>query len=620
MLNTKYFFVLFISLILNNYLVFSEDPGCEVVSYTTNCEIRNNRLTEVDTVIIQINNRYGEQFTNISLPYSKNRKISDLKAWIEDGSGNIIRKLKSNEIKDRSYISDYSLYEDDFIKLFTLKHNEYPYRIVYTYQTSVKQYITIQWIPIIDYKVPTRSAKFSLIVPKDFSFQKYGNCIQELKTENSGEFNRYSWEASYLKPIKNELFAPSKDEVLPCLSVVPSRFMYGVEGNSKDWASFGNWVYRLIQGLDELPDSEKTTVSELIKGITDKKEAVRILYHYMQDHTRYINVSIDIGGLKPYPASYVATNKYGDCKALTNYMKALLKAAGIPSYYTVIYGGGQPPKISDQITGPQYFNHVILTVPLSNDTIWLENTSNIEPFGYMGDFTQNRRALLVDEHNSRLIRIPGLKRDEVLVSRKIDIDFNRMGDAGVTISSLYKGKEFDLFNSFNSQVADNQKEKEIRNDLTYSNFDLISWSLKKKDRDSKEIALELNMTFYKFLKSIGDESYIDLIPMDMPNFTSPKDRRLPVAITYPIYKTDTVLVKIPSGFAVKGKPENAKINSQFGNYELSYIIQGNSVKVIRMFELYAMSYELNKYPDFYKFTTSAKEADKIKLIFRKNSI
>lgn len=58
----------------------------------------------------------------------------------------------------------------------------------------------------------------------------------------------------------------------------------------------------------------------------------------MQNKTRYVLISMGIGGWKPMPASEVSKKGYGDCKALTNYMRTLLTAKeGIPSYYAIIY-------------------------------------------------------------------------------------------------------------------------------------------------------------------------------------------------------------------------------------------------------------------------------------------
>jgi hypothetical protein len=105
---------------------------------------------------------------------------------------------------------------------------------------------------------------------------------------------------------------------MPLVLIAPTNFHYGVDGCTKDWVSFGNWQYQLNEGLDVLPQNEKNTISTLIKGITNKKEIVKVLYHYLQDNTRYINVLLGVGGYKPHPATYVSENKYGDCKALTN--------------------------------------------------------------------------------------------------------------------------------------------------------------------------------------------------------------------------------------------------------------------------------------------------------------
>ena len=345
-----------------------------------------------------------------------------------------VRDLKNSDITDKSAISDISLYEDSFNKCFQLKHNIYPYRVIYTYKTTYRNSITIAWwTPILYSAIPTREAELQILLPKNFKYHKYVNYVPDNSIDSTDAIIMLKWKASYDKPIKSEIYSQPED-VKPYVVVAPINFQYGVEGCAKDWESFGNWQYRLMQDLDVLPDDEKNTISTLINGITDKREIIKILYHYLQDHTRYINVSIGIGGLKPYPASYVAQNKYGDCKALTNYMKAMLSYAGIESFYTIVDASEQPHILIKSFAGPYQFNHVLLAVPLNNDTIWLENTANTNPFGYMGTFTQNRDALLISKDHSKLVRIPALKMDDDLVSYKLKFDLNISGNAKVNLN------------------------------------------------------------------------------------------------------------------------------------------------------------------------------------------
>ena len=81
-------------------LFFSAPPvvcqsfNAEVVKYTSFCEVSKEKLVETDTIAVQINNREGEMYSNISLSYSKSSSISSIDAWIENSEGRRIRSLK----------------------------------------------------------------------------------------------------------------------------------------------------------------------------------------------------------------------------------------------------------------------------------------------------------------------------------------------------------------------------------------------------------------------------------------------------------------------------------------------------------------------------------------------
>lgn len=614
-MNPKLLLTCLILLLIYYEKVSSQKYDAEVIKYSTTCKIEKDNLIKTDSVTIKINNRVGDKYAVIEIPYSKNEKLSNVSGWIENMNGTKVRILKKSDMVDNSAISNISIYEDNFKRCFQLKHNIYPYKITYSYTTTYRDFITItEWDPVLHYAIPTHLATLKVILPKNYQFLKYErkiiNCLKDSSDKNVELF----WKSAYDKPFKNEVFSQSFNDE-PLVIITPLIFNYGIKGLSHDWNSFGNWQYELLQGLDILPDDEKIKVKSLINGITDKREIIKILYHYLQDNTRYINVSIGIGGLKPYPASYVAHNKYGDCKALTNYMKALLQFAGIESYYTIVYAGEQPVDLIKELPCQQ-FNHVILAVPIENDTIWLENTSNINPFGFFGTFTQNRYALLVSKDNSHIVKIPALKKDDCLESEKMEFNLNTSGCATLKLNSAFKGWSFELFNELNYLLNGYDKNKSIQERIKffhkivpYDNFDIIDWNLKKQNRDSINIGLNSTITLNKFLNQLGNELYFNTTSIVIPDFTVPATRTLPVNLPYPIYNVDTLIYNVPNGYEVKTIPDNAIIKTQFGEFRTSYSSTGNKVLASKSFELYPGHYMQNEYPDFYKFIKTVKDTD-----------
>jgi hypothetical protein len=606
----------FILLIAFSKELASQSFDAEIIKYTTLCEADNENLTQTDSITIQINNRAGDKYTNISIPYSKLEKVSGIEAWIEESNGRVVRNLKKNEITDKSAVSDNSLYEDDFVKRFQLKHNIYPYKIIYTYQTIYKNYLTVSsWTPVIYNEIPTKIAILKTRFPKGFEYSKYATNISDFRIDSTESNIILEWKASYLKPNEPEIYSQPED-YQPYVLVTPTYFKYGVEGSSKNWISYGNWQYKLLQNLDVLPEEEKKTISQLVKGISDKKEIIRILYHYLQDNTRYINVSIGIGGLRPYPASYVALNKYGDCKALTNYMKAILNYSGIESFYTTVKAARQPQDIIKSIAGQQ-FNHVVLAVPLDNDTIWLENTDNANPFGYMGTFTQNRDALLVSKDKSTLVRIPALKSNDNLSSYKLDFDLSATESSNVTIHSTFRGSEFELFNQLHEEYNDDEKDRILRNYLPFDNYEVMKWELVRENRDTARIELNANLVLSKLIKPLGNDYYLSLFPCRIPLFTIPSNRKLPVKLPFPICNSDTLIYNIPVGYELKNKSDTISIKTKYGNYELKLSTINDKIYAIKHFELYSASYSNEQYPEFYSFIKSVNEIDRMNLVLRR---
>lgn len=601
------------SIVLSSFLpCFSQKYDAVVVEYNTDCSVFPLEVVENVTHVIQVNNRNGDDYSIVTIPYSKDLKISDLEAHLEDASGKVVRQLKKSEIIDRNEING-DLYNDRFEKVFQLKHNSYPYRIRYSFTHTRKNYMSITyWSPVRSQIIPTIKATLHVNIPNEIKYSIRIKDISKYSIDTTNAGVKLNFESSYPSPVKDEIC--SVDD-FPFVNILPITFTNRIPGSWESWKDYGDWIYRLNEGLDVLPQSEKTIVANLIQGKTDKIEIVRALYHYMQDHTRYISVMIGIGALQAFPAEYVCRNKYGDCKALTNYLKALLKEAGIDSYYTIVESDEYPDKFYADFPSHQ-FNHVILMVPLDNDTIWLENTNSLLPMDYVNVNIQNRYGLLIDKTNSKLIKIPALSEREVFESKRLNYNIVKDGSAIVNMSCTYRGYEFEYFLALSSLTEQSDRDLRIRKMMMFDNYEVVDWKIRKSNRDSAFINLDVNLKLNKFLNNIGTDQYFALNDIGIPSFSNPAARTRPVTIPYPVYISDTLVFNLPENYQLKNQITPINIQSPYGSFELSVSTENNMIKAVKTFKLKAGEYLLDAYPEFYKFIESARKNDKAKIVIK----
>lgn len=575
-------------------------PDMEIITRALQFTLAPEGMTRYDTVLLQINNRNAD--TEIQIPYSRGDKVNIGNVWIEDTAGNIIRSTKRNDIKDRSSISSMAMYEDNFEKYFDLKHNVFPYRIYYTTRIQYARSLNIIEIDHSWSKIAIRDAKVIVEVPfQDSIWTQYRN-IGEPDIAVLKRYKRYTWQYCYKPPLSWENNNVKSDLKAPCIKVAPLHFKYGEKGSFASWQSFGNWVFRLNQNRDKLTSQECRKIDNMLQNIEDDSEKAKILYRYLQDNTRYINVSIELGGLQTHPASYVCEHKYGDCKALTNYMQSMLKYAGIPSFYTLIDASPRVPEIDINFPS-QVFNHAILTLPLNNDTVFLECTAKNIPFGYVGTNIQGRKALLVDKEKSRLIKTPSLQPEEVYCTRKITVNPSA---SEILLQETQRGYNFELYTYLENEVSGNEVAGIIRNYIFPGKAELQDYVFISNDREEAEISLKASFNAPNIEREYGDNLILPPFPISITNYEAPKARNTGVQIDYPEFHSDTIIYYIP-GNKIFTLPDKVTEESSFGTYNQRFeLLEENQLVCYKTLLLYAGQYTLEQYNDFYRFISLAR--------------
>lgn len=339
----------------------------------------------------------------------------------------------------------------------------------------------------------------------------------------------------------------------------------------------------------------------------------------MQDKTRYISIQIGIGGWKPMHAKEVDALGYGDCKALTNYTSSLLQTVGIKSYYTVIWAD-EKKDIDSEIPVMQG-NHAILMVPFAKDTVWLECTNQKVPFGHLGDFTDDRNALVMTSEGGKIIRTKSYKAHENL---QHTIGNYKIDEAGNLIANLKietKGAQLDD-HYFTADLEPLEREryyKKYFSEINNIKLEQINPTMEYKDGYFME---DLSFEAKKYGMNAGNRMLIRLNAFNLMTSIPRKeqDRKFPFILKTGYQDIDEVVVHIPETYKIEAMPETKTISTLFGTYSLTIEkLNEHEVKYTRSLTVNEGKYEAEKYAAYLEFRKLILQIDNSKMVILKSN-
>lgn len=558
--------------------------------------------------------------------YSYNRKYdsySFVDIHIYDEAGKMIKKYHKSDMYDGASGGDETLVTDE--RFLGLRHTiaNYPATIEIEYEENLSSFISLDDWEIQDHlEQSVQNSVYKVLADPAVGFKyRCKNIAIEPKKSDDSHYSVFTWELKNVKSIKKEENVRLWT-VLPRILFSTSTFnCRGYPGDLSTWQSFGKWMQGMNTDICTLTAQRIQEIRKMTDTIKTDKEKVRFLYKYMQQSMRYVSIQLGIGGWKPFAATFVDDKKYGDCKALSNYMRALLKAVDIPSYYAVINAGANAEP-ADLSFPHNYFNHVILCVPFKNDTTWLECTSNTSTFGKLGSFTENRKALIIAEDGGRLINTPKSIPNENQFNSDVHIKLEADGSAIAQVKIFSTGDIRGVFVDMLPQLkADQQKESMLRalNIKQPSSFD---FQLGNDINGVKETDIDLD--YDKFCDVMaGDKQFIRPRVLSWWDVTVPvtEKRKADFYFTFPLQESNVTTIDLPGGFEVETMPANASLKFSYGNYEVNYVYNKDKNQVISTtkFVLNNQVIPAAKYTEMQQYMDDIAKAQNKKLVIRRKA-
>jgi hypothetical protein len=458
-----------------------------------------------------------------------------------------------------------------------------------------------------------------MIAPSDLRFRyKEKNLPSEdfMSTDKNVEI--YQWKINNQVAILEQPFSSIFSDFSPSVLTAPNEIeVEDYHGKLISWMDYGNWIASLSNERNILPLETKALIVEKTKDCKSDYEKAKVVYEYMQEKTRYVNITIGIGGWQPIPAETVDRLGYGDCKALTNYTKSLLDAAGVKSYLAWIRAGDRINPLDEKFPCMK-FNHQILCLTLPTDTIWLECTSQHTPFGFIGTFTDDRDALVITEKGGEIMHTRSYSKDDNMSLHTTSIQLKNDGFATVNRSGLYKGSYYDDLVPFYLSDPEDQKE-DILEDLNIPGAVLKTYQYKEERSEYPVFKETLQLDASRFATISGTRMLVSLVPVDKTAGVPKKvDKRLSDVILYRDRTSiDTFRIVIPEGYAPESIPSEIKTDTKFGSYNLKTTVEGNTVICVRKIEIRKGTNPPSSYNELIDFVKKMIASDNSKMSIKK---
>jgi hypothetical protein len=584
-------------------------------------------IRSLDKVIIKrhyaitILNEKGDDYAEYTNNYSSWEGLSDITGNLYDATGKKIKTVKRKDISDVSLSDGMSLMVDDRIKKHNFYHRQYPYTIEYEDEQQLRgTFFLPAWYPVEDDEYSVEQSRYTIETPAGYKLRyKQLNFTTAPVITQNGSATVYTWELKKFAAIPYEDFRPPFTSLVPVVYIGPDDFSFGgYSGNMRSWLDFGKFNVTLNKDRDILPDNIKQEVHRLVDGVSGREQKISMLYEYLQKNTRYISIQLGIGGWQPFDAKYVATNKYGDCKALSNYMVSLLKEAGIKAHYVLISAGDRYKALQEDFPASN-FNHIVTCVPNGKDSIWLECTNQTVSAGYMGSFTGGRKALLIDDDGGHIVRTPGYQADDNLQLRSIKASIDTEGNLLADINTHSTGEQQELQHDLIHEATKEQRDKYLNNTLRLPTYEVRKSDYRQIKGRIPVIDEYLQVTAPGYATVSGKRLFVQ------PNLFSKSRTRLSEEVTrkYPIvflsaYKdVDTIQIALPPGYTVESLPKDIKLDSQFGQYSISYKVSDNTINVLRLKISHPNSFPAEKYTELVKYYEAIFKADHSRIVLVK---
>ncbi|MCC8036664.1 MAG: DUF3857 domain-containing protein [Bacteroidales bacterium] len=560
-------------------------------------------------------NAEGQSALDFRCGVSKYESLKSFSAVMYDAQGNVVKKYKKGDLAYSEYFS--GLKSDLAHYWLTPAPARYPCTLEVNYEL-VKKDMVLSYPSFVTFgnrgRVSQVSGGYTLTLPAgmEVNVRNENTEILPLVTSSANGGRVYRWEVADLPAARPDQMMP--DDSRPQVLIMPKVGYYeGQKVDLSSWGALGKWMDQLYNGRDILPQELRQTVHSLTDHLNNPYDKMRALYDYMCRNYRYVSIQVGIGGLQPMAVADVYRSKFGDCKALSFLMQAMLKEVGVPSYMTFIDSErrSQPDDFVTLVTT----DHNILCIPpvtAEADTLWVECTSSTCPFGYIHRQLAGHDCYVIDGERTRRHTIPLTTADNI-DSRQLHATLSSDGKAEIEVTLEGKGLEFESLHGF-AQLTPEQQRKSLVNALSLNDLAINDVKVGETDAQPYTATVTAQGSSRSYGNKTGKRISVAANPLRGKYPTVRTDRKAPINVPNGFTNSDVITLTLPEGMTVESLPKAVDLTTPYGTFTSSAEAEGNTVTIRQRFQVNPGKYPAEEAAQFNELIQAVNKRYTAKLI------
>ena len=260
-------------------------------------------------------------------------------------------------------------------------------------------------------------------------------------------------------------------------------------------------------------------------------------------------------------------------------------------------------------------NHVILQVPLEQDTLWLECTNPQLPMGYVHDQIAGHDAIEISKEGGRFVQLPVYADSTNLMHSIVSICLSEQGAAEVKLSQEVLNHQYEHYIPL-LKMDENERKKVLQQIIHVPQADIKQFDVHE---DGAKIALNAEIASQKYATQTGQRLFVPICPVHR-NYTIPNanaERTEDIWLGMGFLDLDDITITIPEGYKIEALPKNVVITQPFASFFFMILIDRRDIHIKNRLLMKSGSYSKSQLPQFIDFIRAVNGAYNQKVVLKK---